>query len=347
MSTICLNFIFRTNYFLSWLEHHERILKLNQQAVIEAACHREEVVKDLMVTHCKLTILVHEAFCIAVWRNKILSKLLEENSSFPTFLIYCVLYHEATSISFLEVVLYHENGCEALGEASIDLIDYCVGAITQTIGLLNGGYNESVDTDELSRQMKDIAFQIGMKSITILSYLVDKIDKLPLSASSRLVRFHDAPCILSEVLAERPWMRRKGKEFEKYVDEKWTKVAGDEILTVTKVEAQTWFCIRQLIFNPKLMENYEITSNRQRELGKLSGLLNETILDQLPCLAELKHCLCTLQISGCSSTTKNQLIIEEVPEIKDKIMEKGKNIVQSCNGNFYLIFLQVENMAGN
>ena len=33
-----------------WLEVHEKLLKLNQQAIIEASTHQEEVVKEIIGT---------------------------------------------------------------------------------------------------------------------------------------------------------------------------------------------------------------------------------------------------------------------------------------------------------
>lgn len=54
-----------------------------------------------------------------------------------------------------------------------------------------------------------------------------------------------------------------------FADEKWKNVVGDEFLKVTKIEAQTWFCLRQILFNENVMRNYEITEFRQRELAKV------------------------------------------------------------------------------
>ncbi|XP_063708582.1 zinc finger MYND domain-containing protein 10 homolog [Culicoides brevitarsis] len=318
----------------TWLEHHERLTKLSQQAILEATQHREETVKDLMILEGKLSLLVHSAFTILVWRQKILSKLLEETPNpSVTFLIYTVLYHEVVAISFLETLLYHENSCESLGDASLDLIDYCMNACTQLIGLINSGYHDSEEIEaqkdletrkELQGQIKDMTFHIGMKAITILAYIVDHLETLPLGAVTRLVKIHDTPCILSEILQVRPWMRRRKKGFEKYIDEKWKRVSGDLILKVVKPEAQTWFCLRQLLFNADACKNYSINDFRQRELAKLSGLLNETILDQVPPLADLKQCLCTLQISGFNESTKANLILEEVPMIKENILEAAR-----------------------
>lgn len=338
----------------TWLEAHERMLKLNQQGVIEASENREEIVKELLVIQDKLPTLVHEAYCILVWRTKVLPKLLNSELS-STFFIYTVLYHELAVISLLETVLYHENSCEALGDAVIDLIDYCVHGVTQLIGLCHAAFHqqkidpqaEMKPAEELEAQKNEILFGIGMKCVTILSYLMDKVASLSVSAARRVTQTHDVPCLLSELLAIRPWMRRI-KNFEKYIDGKWTAVEGDEILKMVKVEAQTWFCLRSILFHRETFENYEINSFRQRELGKCSGMLNEIVLDQLPPLAELKQFLCTLQLSSHTSNNLNSLILEVVPEvtfrrfmqflfsiknffpflartqIKDKIMEKAK-----------------------
>lgn len=306
----------------SWIEAHERILKLNHQATIEASENREEVVKELLIIQDKLPTLVHEAYCILVWRTKVLPKLQQREDISATFFMYTVLFHESTVMSLLETVLYHESSCESLGDVVIDLIDYCVHGVTQLIGLCHAGHHqrkfdeksELKPAEELEGQKNDVLFAIGMKCITILSYLIDKIGSLTVSAARRVTQTHDVPCLLSELLAVRPWLRRI-KNFEKFNDGKWELVEGEDILKVCKAEAQTWFCLRSIIFHRETFENYEINSFRQRALGKCSGLLNEVILDQLQPLAELKHFLCTLQLSAQTNNNLNSLILEVVPEV--------------------------------
>lgn len=320
-----------------WLEAHDRILKINQQAIIEATGNREEVVKELLVLKDKLPVLVHEAYCVLVWRTKVLAKILKTHESIEaTFFIYTVLYHELTVVSLLETVLYHENSCEALGDAVIDLIDYCVHGVTQLIGLCHAGHQQKKsDTkmelkpiEELEMQQNDMQFGIGMKSVTILSYLSDKISTLSASAARRLTQTHDVPCLLSELLSLRPWMRRV-KSFEKFIDGKWTPVEGEEILKVGKEEAQSWFCLRSILYHRETFENYEINSFRQRALGKCSGLLNDVILDQLPPLAELKQFLCTIQISSNTQNNLNSLMLEVVPEVTLRRFFSIKNFSQN------------------
>jgi zinc finger MYND domain-containing protein 10 len=215
------------HFVSSWLEMHELFIKLTQQAIIEASEYREEVVKELLLIHSKLPIIIHEAFCVLVWRLKVLPRLLEmEKNPKATFFLYTVLFHEANAISMLETVLYHQNMAETLGDISLDLIDYCVQAITFLIGAMNkkmeeqcGNSTQLTETtlDELKRQQEEMSFKIGIKCLTILSFVIDKLECLPLSATTRLVKTHDVPCLISEILHLRPWMRRSGKGFQKFI----------------------------------------------------------------------------------------------------------------------------------
>lgn len=120
-----------------WLDCHEMVIKLSQQAILEAVSHREECVKEYMVLHEKLKVLIHEAYCILLWKTKVLPHLLNiDPNPEATFLIYTVLFHEGSVISLLEIALFHQNGCESLKETSVDLVDYCAQAIAQLIGLV-------------------------------------------------------------------------------------------------------------------------------------------------------------------------------------------------------------------
>lgn len=318
-----------------WLELHEILLKLNQQAILEASAFREELVKELLVSNDKIEVLIHEAYCVMVWRSKILPKLLTiESNPNSTFILYAVLYHEAIAISLLETVLYHEDGCTALNDCALDLIDYCAQGITQLIGLVHiNHFREHLSAstlatesaiDELERQKKDFLYKIGIRCLTILSYIADKIDVLPLSVVRRLVQTHDVPCLLSEILHCQPWQRCTNG-IEKYLDDKWTPISGEDVNKITKTEAQTWFCLRQLLFNANAMSMYEINEFRQREISKCQIYMTVNLLDQLPPLSDLKRRLCTLALSE-SKSKSNHIVLEEMPKIRDQIMEEVRKI---------------------
>lgn len=169
-------------------------------------------------------------------------------------------------------MLYHESSLEALSDASIDLIDYCAHSITQLIGLVNERHHEvenlPEEGDDFERQKRDLIYEIGIKCLSILNFLIDGVEKCPLSAKNRLIKIHDIPCLLSEILHLKPWLRRR-KDLEKFVGGKWIPVRGDEALKLTKTEAHTWFAFRQLLLNQSIFQQYEINSFRQRELAKV------------------------------------------------------------------------------
>lgn len=317
-----------------WLDSHEILIKLNQQAIIEASTCQEELVKELFVLNDKLGILVHEAYCVLIWRSKILPKFsLNEIDSNATFVLYSILYHEAVAVSLLELLLYHENGCQALGDVAMDLIDYCAQAIVQLIGLTHLKHvqgdvdpkklpNENA-SDELERQKKDLQYKIGLRCLTILSFIADKIDSMPISVVRRMVVTHDVPCLLSEILHCKPWIRNISG-VEKYIDDKWMPIDKTDMIKVTKIEAHVWFCLRQLLLSKEAMSFYDINEFRQREISKCEAFLSVNLLDQLPPLADLKHRLCTL--SPSTSSIKSGIILEEIAEVQNQIVMNAKKI---------------------
>lgn len=318
-----------------WMDQHEILLKLHQQSTLEITSYQEEMVKELIIAENKLPLLVHELYSLLIWRTKILPRLMKIDSNpKASFIIYTVFFHEASVISLLENVLYYQSGYEALHDTVLDLIDYCVQAITQLIGLVSIGHGCCSSTieieencgQELERQKRDILFKIGMRSLVILSYVADKSDVSSISTFRRLVQTHDTLCLLSEILHCKPWLRRTDKGVEKFIDDSWQTVTGTDLMKVSKVEAQTWFCLRQLLFNGNISQIYAITEFRQRELAKCVALMSDTLLDQLPPLIELKHYLCALTVSGNETSKSSTIMMEEIPAIKEEIIEKAKQI---------------------
>ena len=61
--------------------------------------------------------------------------------------------------------------------------------------------------DEIKRHRRDTSFQIAMKSISILRYLTDHVDELPLGVSTRLAVTHDIPVLLVQLIESKPWIK--------------------------------------------------------------------------------------------------------------------------------------------
>lgn len=252
--------------------------------------------------------------------------------------MYSIVFHEGIVIALLELLLFHDDCVEGLGEAAVDLIDYTVNCVTHLIGLCNANREKKTGVskksaisestrDEFERQASDIRFSLGIKSITILSFLMDRLDKCPLSAGNRLVQVHDVPCLLSEILHLKPWLRFIAGEnsLEIFNDGRWNVITGDDVFRLNKTEAHTWLALRQLVFNHTLFQQYEMNDFRQTQITKCQLLMTDQLLDQIPQLGELKQFLCSSGLSGRSGNTKT-LIIEQLPEIRDDIMAQAKKV---------------------
>lgn len=191
----------KCNINFSWLDKHSRLEKLTAQAITEAISQKEEFVKETFITHEKLTILIHDLILIELWREEILPKLLnttkssssEAKESSTSFSLYTVLFHEAICINLIETILYHSESVQLLEDDVLDLIDYCQRSIQQLVintEIANQeGKDEVTATNvaaaaekgelqgEFERQIGRLQMRIGFKTIAILRYLIDNIDR--------------------------------------------------------------------------------------------------------------------------------------------------------------------------
>ncbi|PSN56601.1 Zinc finger MYND domain-containing protein 10 [Blattella germanica] len=276
----------------SWFEFHEHVQKLHQQALIETRELKEEIVKDMMVSHNKIPILVHEVICVSLWREKVLPRILKKEVEIHTnFVPYMVL------------------------------IDYSASAIVQ---LLSNKCDDEKDpelttktdiSESLEDKQKTLYFSIAIKCISIIGCIAQNLDSMPLSATSRMFSTHDIPILLTNIIERNPWIKRNsaGKTL-KFEDFTWKETKGEENMKVTRAEAQTWLALRHLLLDPRCPAHYDINEYRKNQLMKLQCFLQETLMDQLSPLIDLKYWLAQLASSNPPPTPKRPLILEVIPQ---------------------------------
>ena len=81
-----------------------------------------------------------------------------------------ILFNEASLANLLETVLYGELACESLGDAAIDLIDYCVRSVSHILNHSMTGnqaneakalHNLETPKEELQRHLQTTNFQVS------------------------------------------------------------------------------------------------------------------------------------------------------------------------------------------
>ncbi|XP_043525228.1 zinc finger MYND domain-containing protein 10 isoform X1 [Frieseomelitta varia] len=311
-----------------WFEFHKKLILLNQQSVLEINALREESTKEWFVSFKKIPILIYEAIQIDIWKHKVFPLLIEINEEPKnTFMLYTVFYHEDIAVSLLENVLFHCESAETINDSALDLVDYAVKNVSLLLDMPNIEIYENVKDpnsclEEILEKKKEFEFDIGIRCISILRYLAEYADNLPLYVLSRLLAIHDVPYLLVELIERHPWSKENAEGKDVIYNSGWRKVKSSEEGKISKIEAQTWLGLRELLLNPKSASYYEITEHRFSQLLKLQKYLHEYVLDQISPLIDLKRWLNYLSVSSANASAPQAVNVELLPQIKSSIMEK-------------------------
>uniref|UniRef100_A0A8C6SWE3 Zinc finger MYND domain-containing protein 10 n=1 Tax=Neogobius melanostomus TaxID=47308 RepID=A0A8C6SWE3_9GOBI len=316
-----------------WFKQHEIIEKLNMQAIISAttAVH-DEFVKEVLVSHGKVAVLVHEMILIEVWKHKIFPILCQLQDFKPqnTFQLYMVMHHEATIINLLETIMFHKDSYEAADDSALDLLDYChrkltllVSKVTREGDTMHDQIIETIITiifscQELQNHNTALEFGISLKALSVLRYITDHTDSI--SVINHMLCTHNIPCVLVQLISSHPWSRFKA---EKYISDKWQEIPVEDQLKMTKVEGQVWIALYNLLLSENCQQKYEFNNYNKNQLLKLRGFLTEVLIDQLPALGHLQRFLSHLAVTDPAPPRKG-LILEQIPVMWNHIVTQNK-----------------------
>ena len=198
--------------------------------------------------------------------------------------------------NFLEVLLFNRTACEAADDSLVELIDYCyrkfVRLIEQCEKLPQGQsvmpcmsgdakkYMSQSYADNINQQQKEIEFNCTMCCFSIIRFISDHVDTLPLPIIHQMMENNDIPCVLVPLMELKPWLRTNSKgEQEKFEDQKWQVIQPHERGRLTKVEAQLWLTIYNMLMTNESARKYELTTFRKQNLLRLRKYMNEILLD--------------------------------------------------------------------
>lgn len=78
----------------------------------------------------------------------------------------------------LEVVLYHPNSSESLGDYAADLLSYAYDAVTQLLVIEHSDVEVGEKSlTEILRQRDDLSFEIGIRCLTIIRYIAENVER--------------------------------------------------------------------------------------------------------------------------------------------------------------------------
>jgi zinc finger MYND domain-containing protein 10 len=326
-----------------WMAQHERLERLNFQAHQSAKAHSDEFILEAVLTFDKLETLVHDLLLIEAWREEVFPRLAARVPEKAASKCYFVLYHEATVLNLLEVFLYHEHAAEAMGEALLELIDYCMRKIVRlhcrprdevekvffvpAKELAAQLERESVE-EGLLRHRRRIDFSVGVTTASVLRCICGHASKecMPVGVLTRLLDTHDCIVALVPLIEYPPWTFRNaaGKWF-KYEEQKWVATEPEDLLKLTKTEGQMWLSLFHLMCDGECRKRYVFNGFRKEQVLRVRKYLNDVMLDQLPVLADVQRYMDELAIMQTPSAHdaaggKSALLMECVPVLRAGIV---------------------------
>jgi hypothetical protein len=208
-------------------------------------------------------------------------------------------------------------------------------------------------------------YRTAIASVSLSRFICENSNDLGLSLLNRLLEVHDFPLLMLPLIEEPPWTRRrltishnaksnssnggessKDTHSKKMVWEKlddnneWKEVLSTDLLRLTKLEGQPWLSIFHLTTSKVCRESYGLDEYRKAQLMRLRKYIHETLVDQLPVLADVARYLDELCIIGVppsgqgggmhrfsnSNASWSGMLLQRVDLIRESIMGmKRKN----------------------
>uniref|UniRef100_A0A8D0EM45 Zinc finger MYND-type containing 10 n=1 Tax=Strix occidentalis caurina TaxID=311401 RepID=A0A8D0EM45_STROC len=246
-------------------------------AILSASAGQEQLLTELLVTYAKIPVLIGELISVEIWKHKIFPVLcrLEDFKPRSTFPIYVVLHHEASIINLLETVFFHKEICESAEDSILDLIDYCHRKLTLLAARSNlfccppeGQAKDSPCLKELQKQAEMMEFEISLKALSVLRFITDQVESLPLSALTRMLNTHNLPCLLVELVEHCPWSCREAGKLKKFENGVWHVVPPEDQVKMTKLDGQVWLALLNLLLSPECQRKYHFDGFNKSQLLK-------------------------------------------------------------------------------
>lgn len=274
------------------------------------------------MTFDKVKVLIYDLVLSTVWKADILPLVRTHLETMAGSGAYILVSHEAQVANFLEVLLYHRAAVEAAGDYLVDLIDYCYTKLLPLISLRTDLATEG----GLDQQLSDTEFSLGIVSLSLLRFITDHLQGMPISLIQSLVEECDIFCLLVPILEKKPWIKSTQRGKLIFENQEWQPYT--DTAKIPKTEAQVWLTIYSLFMNEDVRRKYDLNSYRRGNLLRLRKFLNEVVVDQIPVLGALHRALEEMSLMGESNAaTMSSFSVQQLPELRTRI-RAGKDWVE-------------------
>jgi hypothetical protein len=330
-----------------FLVHHSLLERLNMQAIKNALLGGDDFILEYFVTYEKIKELIAELFTISNFKSYIYPRIKSRIPENAFCKVYICLYHEAVVVNLLENFFFHVTACQASEDFIIDVIEYCYNKISKVINnkikiivdVNQENLNAKNSEEEFDNKNEEIEFYTSMACISIIRYITDHLNSLPFPVRNHIMNNKDTPLLLVSLMELKPWLKENEKKEQLYFENNvWNKMKDQSANKLTKLEAQVWISLFNLLMGAENNKKYEITEYRKSQLLRLRKYLNESLYDHIPPLNLLFRALEEMSLIDYSSVpTSNPFVVEMIPILSNKKIseEDAKRISEKILNDFF------------
>eukprot|EP01062_Namystynia_karyoxenos_P081055 TRINITY_DN8841_c0_g1_i1.p1 TRINITY_DN8841_c0_g1~~TRINITY_DN8841_c0_g1_i1.p1 ORF type:complete len:428 (+),score=177.82 TRINITY_DN8841_c0_g1_i1:76-1359(+) len=322
-----------------WQKQRRRVEQLNVQAHHNKSAGGGDFVTEAMITEEKVPVIIHELLVIEQWRRRIYPKIRGDLVQGNPASLYAILYYEGILVNLLELLFWTEDGVRACDDDLLEVLDYLwrnVVALNyhaqsgdywpkpMSLDEMRAGIEDREQHQQMSERRQE--FVTCLTSLSVLWYIIDKHQVLPMSAWNNILGKNDMPVGIALVIDNRPWLRRGTESMEKFRQKEWQKAQGQDMMVICEYEAHCWFMMHTFVTLKVCRDKYSFNTYRKEQLLRARKFLNEVLVDQMPPLVDVQRALDELSFLQPPHATeekfRSSLVIEPVPRIMNSI-EKG------------------------
>lgn len=318
-----------------WLDHHEYIEQLNKTAHQQAKDGTDEFVMEFFNIEDKMDVIISNLITVELWKEKVFPFLEEAIAPMSCLRNYLPLYHEASLLNLIEILMYHESIALTAGDTLVDLVDYCSRKLTHLIHKKNKDlWPQSADKKELltqtdldllRQQRVECEFHICTSTISVFQSLTQHRKSLPLTITTRMIDGQDILLTLVPLMEKAPWIRKtKAGVLQKFEEHEWIPIADDEHTKLPRLQGTLWLSIYNLVMDSDFQARYEMSSVRRANLLRLRRFLHELVFDQIPPLADLLRALENLSLQGEFPGVEagpGPFLVQVVAEVREALLK--------------------------
>ena len=263
---------------------------------------QHDVVSDALLADAKVTTIVESLLTQEQWRLRIYPALEKTvNDGDESTLVYFSVFHEATVLSLVELLFFNPDAVLDCGDMLLDVVDYCCRWLQYLINDKVGPEEfNTAHKESLKNKIHTLSTELAFKSLAVLRYITDVVNKLNIAVVRRILYNHNVICLAVRLLETKPWSVRQDGKLFKFDDGAWRAYKSDESDILSKTEAQIWIMLYNLMVDPACRQVYHWTNPRKAIVSKLRDLFTRALMDQFPMLEQLARVMEECLLSGVS-----------------------------------------------